>query len=477
MRSTCVMRLAILCAMLAACGGDDAAAVDAGPDAPGDIAAQLAALPGVTVTEMPPANAPPGYRYFVLQVTQPVDHDAPGATFQQEVSLIHIDAAAPMVAATSGYADFIGDFPSEPTALLHANQISIEHRFFGSSRPADPADYGKLTVAQMAKDEHAIVELLKVIYHGPWITTGASKGGMTAVYHRRFFPDDVVGTVAYVAPLSFAIPDDRYQTNIATVGTPACRTAVQAAAKEMLQNRRAALLAIAQQQATAQHDVYTRIAIGPALESAILDLEWTFWQYYGIRFCSSVPLPTATDNDLYNFLDQVSPVAFSNDQETAEFDSYFYQAYAQLGSPGLASVRGDSLPPGLASLRAFGEADFAGTFPPGVAIPTHDPATMQDIDDFVQTQGKSFVFVYGEWDPWSGGKFRVGNATDSLELIVAQGTHGSGLGDLAAADKTAAFAKLQAWTGVTPMEAQKPAHTKMLRRLQPQLAGHSWSPR
>jgi len=30
---------------------------------------------------------------------------------------------------------------------------------------------------------------------------------------------------------------------------------------------------------------------------------------------------------------------------------------------------------------------------------------------------------------------------------------------------------------VTPMEAQKPAHTKMLRRLQPQLAGHSWSPR
>src|SRR2546423_8910151 len=103
MRSNRRMRLAIWCVVLAACGGNHEQAIDGGPDAPGDIGAELAALPGVTVTEMPPMSAPPGYRYFVLEVTQPIDHDDPGAgTFQQEVSLIHIDATAPMVAATSG---------------------------------------------------------------------------------------------------------------------------------------------------------------------------------------------------------------------------------------------------------------------------------------------------------------------------------------------------------------------------------------
>ena len=72
----------------------------------------------------------------------------------------------------------------------------------------------------MAADEHAIVTALKTIYTGPYLSTGASKGGMTAVFYRRFYPDDVVGTVPYVAPLSFAAPDERYAAFLDSVGTP-----------------------------------------------------------------------------------------------------------------------------------------------------------------------------------------------------------------------------------------------------------------
>ena len=43
---------------------------------------------------------------------------------------------------------------------------------------------------------------------------------MTSVYHRRFYPDDVDATVAYVAPISFGAPDDRYIDFLANVGTP-----------------------------------------------------------------------------------------------------------------------------------------------------------------------------------------------------------------------------------------------------------------
>jgi len=439
--------LVFVLVVIAACGDGDR------PDPDADILIQLQALPGVTAEAQPTDRAPAGYRYFVLHVTQPVDHRVPGgATFQQQVSLIHVDRDAPMIAFTTGYDDYLHGAAGEPTVLLHANQISIEHRFFGASRPS-PAVWSQLTIAQMAADEHAIIELLKPIYRAAWVSSGASKGGMTAVYHHRFYPDDVAGTVAYVAPQSFAIPDPRYASFVDTVGTEACRAAIRAYATELLAHRRDALLQRAQAEADAQatggHG-YTRIAIGPALESAIEDFEWTFWQYFGIADCDLIPPTTATDDEMWATLDMISPVSFSDDASTARFEAYFYQAQAQLGSPGGASIRGDTPPAYLAPLLLYTDADFTGTLPIGVPPPAFEPEAMRDIDDWVEHQGSHLIFVYGEWDPWTGGRFTLGNASDALELIEAQGTHGARLAGLDAADRDAAFAKLAAWTGVTP---------------------------
>jgi hypothetical protein len=83
-------------------------------------------------------------------------------------------------------------------------------------------------------------------------------------------------------------------------------------------------------------------------------------------------------------------------------------------------------------------------------MPDYDGGTaMNDIASFVATQGDRLLFVYGQWDPWTGGKFDLGNASDSLELIQDQGTHNSHLTQLAAADQQAAYAKLESWTGVS----------------------------
>jgi hypothetical protein len=440
------MRTALLVLVFAACGDGDRP----GPDAGGDILVQLQALPGVTVAEQPSSHAPAGYRYFVLRVTQPVDHTAPGGpTFEQEVSLLHVDRGAPMIAVTSGYEDFVLDRAAEPTRLLHANQISIEHRYFGASRPA-PTDWSKLTIAQMAADEHAIVTLLKPIYGGAWVSSGGSKGGMTAVYHRRFYPEDVAGTVAYVAPESFAIPDQRYAGFLDQIGTQACRDAIRAVATEMLASRRPALLQRAQADATANGHTYTRIAIGPALESAIQDFEWTFWQYHGVAGCVLVPATTASDDEIWNTLERISPVEFSDDATTAMYEAYFYQAYAQLGSPGAATVRGDTPPAYLAPFVQFSDADFAGTLPLGVPVPAFDPSAMRDIDDWLERSGSHLLLVYGEWDPWTGGKFALGGAVDARAFVQAHGTHGASLVGLDTADRDAALARLAAWTGVTP---------------------------
>jgi hypothetical protein len=265
---------------------------------------------------------------------------------------------------------------------------------------------------------------------------------MTAIFYRRFFPDDVDGTVPYVAPISFGAPDTRYDPFFDTVGTDACRQAVRDAATEMLAHRRAAMEQRAQQQATDNGYQYTRVLLGPAVESAIESLEWSFWQYYGITVCPQVPATTATDDALWTFLDKISPPSDSDDDSTAAFDAYYYQAYFQLGYP-------DTAVPYLTAYLMYTDADYIHTLP--TAEPTYDMgAAMHDIDDFVQHQGDKLLFVYGQWDPWVAGKFTLGGATDSLELIQAQGTHNSHITRLAQADRDAAFAKLAAWTGVTP---------------------------
>ena len=443
---------------LTACGDPTPAAPDAPlPDAaPDPLLAALQALPGVTAIELVPVNAPPGYRYFGLTIEQPIDHDdAQSATFQQHLTLIEIDPKAPTVQFNTGYWNYWLDYPAEVTGLLRANQIVVEHRFFGDSRP-EPADWSKLTIAQDAADQHHVTETFKAVFTGPWIASGGSKGGMVTVFHDRFYPGDLAGIVAYSAPISFANPDYRYDTFVeSTLGTQACRDAVKAVAAEMLQHRRATFEARATAEATANAETYTRVAIGPAVEGAIESLYWGFWQAYGNDFCPSVPAVTASDDELWAMLEGggiwggagqgVSPVNMLDDQNLALFEAYYYQAAVQLGQPGTT----DSY---ITPYEMYQPADFDGMMPVGVTVPAYDGgAAMNDVAAWVKASAQHGIWTYGAWDPWYGGAYDITGAQDAIEVVAPMGNHESGITDLATSDEAAALAKLQAWTGVQPV--------------------------
>ncbi|HUQ06765.1 MAG TPA: S28 family serine protease [Kofleriaceae bacterium] len=438
--------LAVVIALAAACGGgdDDGAAVDA---TAGDILEQLRALPEVaSVTEQPTEHA--GYRYFELQFDQPVDHEnLAGPHFQQFATLIHKDVAAPMVLLHTGYGNWYYDFPGELTRLLGANQIVVEHRFFRGSRPTGTDAWQHLTIAQSAADHHRISDALHRIYGGKWLETGASKGGMTSIYHRRFYPDDVDGTVAYVAPESFGAPDYRYEPHVEALGPAPCRQALRDLQVELLTNRRAMLQTRAMSEATQRGYTYTRVTLPVAVESAVVSLEWAFWQYVGADRCPNVPAVTAPDATLWSFVVAVSPVSSSSDDDVAEFEAYYYQAEVQLGYPGTMDEH-------LTGLTMYGPSDFAGSYPAGVTRPPWTVDAMNDVDGWVKGMGDGIIFLYGEWDPWSGGMFQLGNATDSLRVVAPMAPHGAGIGDLTSGDQAAVLAKLEAWSGVTPDLAQ-----------------------
>ena len=106
----------------------------------------------------------------------------------------------------------------------------MEYRFFTPSRPK-PADWSKLDIWQAASDQHRIFKALKKIYGKNWLATGGSKGGMTATYYRRFYPNDMDGTVAYVAPNDVRNDEDSaYDDFFEKVGTTECRDRLNAVA-------------------------------------------------------------------------------------------------------------------------------------------------------------------------------------------------------------------------------------------------------
>ncbi|WP_437324887.1 S28 family serine protease [Sorangium sp. So ce381] len=431
-----------------------------GGGAPMDILDQLRALDVAEVTEE--ASKIPGYRFFVIELEQPVDHDAPGGErFRQRLALHHRDSSAPLVLAATGYSLFLSEqYIEEPTALLNANQIYIEHRFFQPSRP-DPADWTKMTIEAAAADHHRVVEAFRAIYTGRWISTGASKGGMTSVYHRRFYPDDVDGTVAYVTPLSHGVEDPRYIDFLNQVGEADCRDRIAAFRREVLL-RRPAMLERAETEADALGLTYDLFGVEAQLESAVIWLPFYFWLYSHEVNCGQIPDASASDDDLWLALGLISPVSAGADAAYLAFEPYYWQCYTELGAPMPDTAD-------VADLLTF-DWRSVDRLPSIPVEPEFLPAAMEDVARWVATEGSELLFIYGENDPWSAGAFDLGAAVDSYRYFAPGENHGAHIGGLAPADRDAAVATLARWAGVPrslvtaqPLRAALPRSPRMLR--------------
>ncbi|MER8185056.1 S28 family serine protease [Kitasatospora sp. NPDC094015] len=416
----------------------------AGEAPAGDIRDRLAAVPGMTVTEEKPA---PGYRYFLLTYTQPVDHDRPWlGTFQQRLSVLHRGEDRPTVLYTNGYT--LGTTPSrtEPTRLIDGNQVSIEYRFFTPSRP-EPADWSKAGIEQAAADTHRIITALKRVYGQAWISTGASKGGMSSVYHRRFYPDDVAGTVAYVAPDDVDDREDSaYTAFFRQVGTAQCRDALNAAQRELLVRRGTLEPRYAADNAARGNTFRTVGSADRGYELGVLDVVWAFWQYSTEADCADVPGAGATDDQLYAWLDTHSGVDANSDRSLAAYTAYYYQAGTQLGSPLFA----------VPHLKGLLHYDTKELYAPRTYVPRSIPmrfdrGAMRDIDGWVRHHAERILFVYGQNDPWGAERFGLGRGSSDSHVYTAPGAnHGAKIAALVPAEAAAATADLLRWAGVGP---------------------------
>ncbi len=458
----------LLIGLLTACGGGGGTPAtttlpDSGNVVVKDIREQLASLAGVSnVVEQTSSIA--GTRFFVFNLSQPVDHQAPtGARFEQKITLLYRSASAPTVLFTSGYA--IGDKSSqaELTELLRANQLSMEHRYFRGSTPQNK-DWSKLDIWQSANDQHRLTLSLKPLLSAKWVSSGASKGGMTAIFHRRFFPDDVAATVAYVAPISFAESDSRYPLFEKQLGGSAQRLAIEQWQQAAL-NKREELLSLFAADAKARGASLTYLGLDKTLEFAILEAPFTLWQYGDANLAATVPPANASAEQLYRFLDAASfgVVTTWSDATMDYYQAYYYQTATQLGYPLVAYDY-------LQGLK-YPDQDKGNAYPPyGVGARYDGGQAMRDIQNWVDQSASRMLLIYGENDPWTAGAFALTSSAqsrDNYKFIVSKGNHSAAIRQLELDQRQFIYDKLASWLSVSVAPASAPAAALVTGRKPP----------
>lgn len=409
----------------------------------------LRGIPGMEVAQET-GTASPGYRAFYLRYEQPIDHNNPAlGTFKQAIVLHHRVKTAPMVLYTSGYSLFSLDEMSELGAGMQANQISTEQRWFGESKPANatPEQWQYVNIQQAAKDHHRIVQALKPFYSGKWLSTGHSKGGMTSIFHRRFFPDDVDVTGPYVAPISFAVGDPRYVPFLDQIGEEQCRKAIRTVQKNALE-KFDELVPMARANFDMNATFERSGGFESSLEKSILAVEWGFWQYQTAGDCAPF-LSAGTDaSSVYNIVSQYGGVGISDDQlMEGTFLPYYYQAITQLGLQSFSTTD-------FGALVKYEDKDL--DYHPDGTMPAYERMSMDDVQAWVKSDAHQMLFIYGGSDPWTGGAYEIGTQSDVVKLTAPAMSHMAEIKSLTAADKELALAKIESWMGVKPTLAPTP---------------------
>lgn len=403
----------------------------------------LVSIPGAEVKKV---DSSAYKEFYIVLLPQLVNHNDPsGAQFKQRIYVGHAGFDRPTVLVTEGYGagNVNGFVVDEPTRILNANQLYVEHRYFDASAPT-PLDWKYLTAEQDAGDYHYIRTLFGKIYKGKWVATGVSKGGQTTTEYKVFYPDDVDVSIPYVAPINYKRLDKRIDRHFGKVGTPECRDHIRKIQDYWLQNKKE-LLPKYEEYCTKVGFKFNLMPAEEAYDYSVLEFPFSFWQYYAN--CEKLPdLPATTPDKMVKYLVRiVSPFWYTDAVEA--FSPANYQFYTQLGyyeyneRPFRKYLKKDDYPN-----SAF--------VPKGVKI-EWDNSYIRKLKKFMRNKPEHMIYIYGEDDPWGATSAKIKPGSGSLKMVQAGGTHGSHIGSLSQEQKKEVYDALSKWLG---MELEVPAN-------------------
>jgi len=393
---------------------------------------KLKSITGVYVKQIETLE---GYKEsYELAIVQPVDHNNPdGPKFTQRVFLSHKDYSKPVVFETNGYG-VNWEKNLELSTMLNANQIIVEHRYYDASKPK-ALNWKYLTVWQAASDHHRIINLLKNIYQGKWVSTGRSKGGMASLFLENYYPDDIDATVAFVAPIFNDIQDQRF---ISFLNQRADSNQIKRLKNfqiSCLEKRDSMLILINKHIHT--RNIEHTLSLDSILEWSILEFPTDFWS--SNLNPDNIPNKNASCKTLFNYLNSVSNISNLGDFNIKSNYPLTWQIVTEFGYYAYDIDHLKSI------LKVVKEPDKRCFAPKTNYIPEYNPDIMKDILFNLQNNRNNIIYLYGANDTWTAGKVDPKETTNSIQVIVEGFPHKFGIKDLPQEDINIVLKALNDW--------------------------------
>jgi len=398
------------------------------------IKAFLSTLPHQEITSL--KNDAHFQETYELKFLQHLDHQSPEkGQFVQRIYVSYVGPDAPVIFETEGY-DARGAKANELSKVLNANQIRVEYRFYGESKP-DPINWNYLSNRLAVEDLHRIRVLFGQHFKGPWVSTGISKGGETTLIYKRFYPDDVQASVPYVAPLILGVEDPRTDEWIASTGPKKCRKDIAKFQKAVLKRSDEMLPFI--KEYLERKSYGSKEGVQTILEYMVLEYPFSFWQWGGVW--GDIPNSKAEASELYKHLSKVVSPYYYTDEGIRQYEPSFYQHLRELGYYGYPH---DHLKKWLKAVPDPTNADFA---PQGVDMSYNDQF-IPDVLNWLADSGNNIIYVYGEMDTWTACAVTPDPKTNSVRMIAADYHHASRIKHLNREQQAEVFTKLSSWLGI-----------------------------
>ena len=401
------------------------------------IIEKLNKINGVKITALEKFDTTLFKSAYEIMIDQPYDHnDISKGNFKQRVLIFHSgNYSKPIVMETHGY-NIWSDKETELCRLIKCNNLTVEHRFFGDSRP-DSIPWKYLTIKQAAADHHRIIQIFKKIYNGKWITTGISKGGQTAIFHRTLYPNDVDISIPYVAPVNYSREDKRIHNFINNIpGTKEDRQKIKDFQIAMFKNK-AKLIPLLKKYAQKKNYTF-KMGFERALELNILEYSFAFWQW-GNSSVDKIPSVNTTPEKMFKHLIRVSSFSFFEDKRVEVQRPFYYQALTEMG------MYSYEIKPFKKFLKDTTDVTFDFTAPKGVSVKFR-PELTQMAKKFVETTDKQMMYIYGEYDTWSATSAQISeNNKNSIKMVLPKGHHGTRIRHFKDKQKEKIYKTLETW--------------------------------
>lgn len=377
---------------------------------------------------------------YELKIRQLIDHNNPDVGyFYQRAFLNHKSVEKPVVFVTEGYT-CSANWPTELSRLLKANQLAVEHRYFGESIP-DSVGYEYLNLEQATADLHHINKIFREIYPDNWISTGISKGGATTIFYKYFYPEDVNVSVPYVAPINREFEEQRIYDFFDTISTKKCRKKIKDFQIRVLENRDK-ILPLIKFYSLGANLSFSYLTMEEAFELAVLEYPFSLFQWG--HDCNMIPGKNASVEDLAQYLLYVSGVDFFSDESMEAFASHYYQSAQEMGYYGYET---EEFRDYLVALDP--DKNPHAAFVPNKEKVEFDGSLLDKVNSWLPENGNRMIYIYGAVDTWSASAVPPSDKVDALWFFIPGAHHGSArIRNMNETDKLKLVESMEKWLDI-----------------------------